>query len=40
MGEKIGFYGVLVGKLEGNRIFGSSSNRLDGDIIRDYKEMG
>ena len=40
MGAKIGFYGVLVGKLEGNRIFCSSSNRWDGGIITDYKEMG
>ena len=40
MGEKIGFYRVLVGKLEGNRIFGSSSNGRYGDIITDYKEMG
>ena len=38
MGEKIGFYRVLVGKLEGNRIFGSSSNGRYGDIITDYKE--
>jgi hypothetical protein len=40
MGEKIGFYRVLVGKLEGNRTFGSSNNRWDGDIIMDDKEMG
>jgi hypothetical protein len=40
MGEKIGFCRVLVGKLEGNRIFGSYSNRCDGDDIMDYKSMG
>jgi hypothetical protein len=36
MGEKIGFYGVLGGKDEENRTFGSSSKRWGGNIIMKY----
>jgi hypothetical protein len=38
--EKIRAYRVVVGKLEGKRIFGSLRNRRDGNNIMDRKKYG